>query len=162
MNAKSFFYITIETEQFAIKSSYGSSSFISNYITWTSFSFLRTDYFFSIHLLLIFSYSIFFFFPTYVSMQTSFFCLAYRVEFLSLIWSFICTIHCIWIRAMDLTRDSIKHFWNYATPFVVNGFSTSLARFSVQSNCILCEEAIIRDSGFIISIPFRSRILAPL
>ena len=155
MNAKSFFYITIETEQFAIKSSYGSSSFISNYITWTSFSFLRTDYFFSIHLLLIFSSSIFFFFPTYVGMQDFFFS----------VWpseSSLCTIHCIWIRAMDLTRDSIKHFWNYATPFVVNGFSTSLARFSVQSNCILCEKAIIRDSGFIISIPFRSRILAPL
>ena len=58
-------------------------------------------------------------------------------------------------------QDSIKYFRNCATPFVVNGFTTSLARFSVQSNRILCEESIIGDTGFIISIPFRSRIFAP-
>ena len=98
-----YFSVAFICFDFAIKSSYGSSNFFSNYNTWTSLSFLRTDYFLSIHLLLIFSSSIFFQ-PTLVC-RTSSFCLAFRVKFLRVIWSFICTIHyCIWIRAMDLTR----------------------------------------------------------
>ena len=66
-----YFSVAFICFDFAIKSSYGSSNFFSNYNTWTSLSFLRTDYFLSIHLLLIFSSSIFFQ-PTLVC-RTSFF-----------------------------------------------------------------------------------------